>query len=234
MYCVVNTVLCSQNIKNGMYSNGTETICINDDTLIMFDSNNIVHFYKGKYQFIDNRIFLENNQFLGKNASIEIEPCSPDSIEIRVLSIYITNAIMGKKCKKSIFTQDESPYYHIVLNNECLYSSKNTGIQIGKHQFNEDVLSGGFILSDDARLSGFIDYFDFPLEYGTRYIIKQQYYHFRPYMIYNKSGLALTYIDGNIIETFYDKSIEVFKYCGPLICDSCFNELKNRFPLLFE
>lgn len=221
-------------MKNGVYSNGNKIICVQNDTLVIYTKGDVCHFFKGEYRLTDNQIALGNNIFLGKNANIEKENCSPDKIEIVLKSIYITNAVFGGRCDNPVFAQDVSPYYHIVLNDICVYSGHDNSIVIEKNQFSSTTLSNGFILSDDARLSGFIDYFDFPLEYGTRYIIIQKYFSFRPCMINQiiKSSKKLVYQHGKIIEFFNDQHTEKYEY--NTASDSCFNELKNRFPLLFE
>lgn len=229
-----NVLLTAQKIKDGVYSNENKIICVQDDTLVIFNKGDVCHVFKGKYRLTDNQIVLDNNIFLGKNANIVKENCSSDKIEIILKSIYITNAVFGERCDNPVFAQNESPYYHIVLNDICVYSEHGNNIVIDRSQFSDTTLSNGFILADDARLSGFVDYFDFPLEYGTRYIIIQKYFSFRPYLINQniKSSKKLAYQHGNIIECFNDQHTEKYEYNND--CDSCYNILKHKFPLLLE
>lgn len=97
-------------------------------------------------------------------------------------------------------------------------------------------------------MSGFQDYFDFPLEYGTRYIIKQKYYRvFHPFLFVGDSKVFNSEYKDYLKIKFKNKGKELLyktsspnwdkyvklEYISPNV-DSCFTEFKNRFPLLFK
>lgn len=235
---LAHVLLNAQNIKNGMYKNSyanstyADYICINNDTITICFFN-YKSCFKGSYQLKDNQIYLSENALLGRNANIIKEKCSPDSIEIRLVTKH-KHYLIGMPSNDTNIYEYESDLYTMLINNTPLISIDTSGIYIAKGQFSDQILSSGFLLDDSG--AGFTDYFNFPLEYGTRYIIKQKYYNFRPSVINNEYTPSFIYLyDDNriIVKSFNDINFIIYENASTN-CDSCFNELKNRFPLLFE
>ena len=228
---VINIELYSQHIANGCYTNGNEYICIKGDTILYRDG---WYLYKGKFTIEQNLLYWGDNILRGKNVHIIKENCSPDSIELRLITKH-KHYLLGMPSSDTNIYEYESDIYTMYLNKTSLVSRDTSGIYIAKGQFSDNILSNGFFLNDSG--AGFLDYFSSPLEYGTRYIIKQKYYEFRPIINHTNTCGFLKY---------YDKSKEIMfkwsldneyytklKYVSSNV-DSCFNELKNKFPLLFE
>lgn len=236
---LTHVLLNSQNIKNGMYKNSyanstyADYICINNDTITICFFN-YKSCFKGSYQLKDNQIYLSENALLGRNANIIKEKCSPDSIEIRLVTKH-KHYLIGMPSNDTNIYEYESDLYTMLINNTPLISIDTSGIYIAKGQFSDQILSRGFMLDDSG--AGFTDYFNIPLEYGTRYIVKQKYYGFRPLIIYTKDYGIIKYNEKKKELKFKlsskDKHYTRLKYISNNV-DSCFNELKNRFPLLFE
>ena len=238
---IINFVLasmnsCSQNIENGVYTDGRNLICINEDTIVRYDG---LFWYKGLYQITNNKLYLINNEFLGKNALITKEECGSDTIEF-ILTTKTKHYVFGEPDNDTTIYDVKTPLFTIVLGNTVLHAQKAKGIKITKKQLSPDDISHGVWVYDEGSLSGFQDYFNIPIEYGTKYIIKQKYYDFRPKLVtydykdsceivYNKYKKTLSLND----DFRTDIPHPILKYVSPN-CDSCFNELKNRFPKLFE
>ena len=235
---VLSLISCSQHIKNGVYSSKYEYLCVRNDTLLYCDNS---MWYMGPYKLLDNRVFLANNELLGRNAIITGEQCDKDTIELRLITKFKHYVFGGPDTDTTIY-QDESPLYQIVINKTMLRSRDKEGIFITHGQFSQEELSTmGFWAFDEGNLSGFQDYFNIPLEFGTRYIVKQIYHDFSPLLIneqhqqfpeikYNKNNKKFT-ITYHYQER--DDLITKLRYVSPNV-DSCFNEFKNKFPLLFE
>ena len=226
----------SQDIKEGVYTNDNTFLCIYNDTIFY----NWEHFwYLGPYEFEDGKYYFGKNTLLGMNAFVEKEPCSPDSIEIKMICKY-QHIYFDSPIEDSTIYEGESDFYYILINDWIFESRNKKGINIPKEQLSKEELSIGFLI-EGGMLSGFQDYFDFPLEYGTRYIIKQKYYQsFHPWLSIgdNKDYLKIKF-ENKGKELWYktsnpncDRYIKL-NYVSPNV-DSCFNEFKNRFPLLFE
>ena len=235
---LANVFSCAQHIENGMYYSKSSHICVRNETLVY--SNNL-SCYMGTYKILDSVILLDNNKLLGRNAIITREQCDKDTIEIRLITEF-KHYVFGEPNTDTTIYQDESPLYQIVINKTILRSRDKEGIFITRGQFHQEELSTmGFWVFDEGNLSGFQDYFNIPLEFGTRYIVKQIYHDFRPLLIneqnqqfpeikYNKNNKEFT-ITYHYQER--DDLITKLQYVSPNV-DSCFNELKNKFPLLFE
>ncbi|MBQ6084311.1 MAG: hypothetical protein IJK92_08180 [Bacteroidales bacterium] len=228
---------CAQGIDNGIYKNGDSFVCVKNDSIIIC-RNNYFNCYYGSYTSENLRIFLKENILLGRNATIDIEKASDNYIEIKLLSKY-KNFIIGESIDNSYDTtiyQSVSPYYHILINhNKCIHSDSNQTIRIDKDASMQYDLSKGFLLDDDGRLSNFIDYYKFSLEFGNRYIFSQKYYPFCATLINEQypQDFELIYKKHKIIQKFSNDYIVEYLFDNSN-CDSCFNELKNKFPLLFE
>ena len=239
LFLVFNVTSYSQDIKNGVYANDyDDVICIKNDTIFYHWSRT---YYLGPYKLEDGKYYFGKNALLGMNAFVETEPCSPDSIEIKMIDKYQIIPI-GAPMRDSTIYEGESDFYYIIINDWEFESRNMEGIKIPQGVSSEEELSSGFfMISAGWHLSGFQDYFDFPLEYGTRYIIKQKYYKsFYPRLSIgdNKDYLKIKFKNKGK-ELWYktsspnwDKYVKL-KYVSPNV-DSCFNEFKNRFPLLFE
>lgn len=234
LFVLISLSLDAQKIEPGFYKCENSYVYIEADTIIMKCMDSF--WYKGPFQLLDNNIILGNNVFLGKNAHIIKEECSSDSIEINFICKY-QHILLDAPMLDSTIYEGESNFYSIRFNN-WIFESNNNGVRIFKGMLSQEDLSGGFLLVESGLLSGFQDYFDIPLEFGTRYIIKQKYYkHFHPFIIhgqykmsfemrYDKNNCDIIIIDINNYSTLYH-------YEKPN-CDSCIIELKNNFPLLFE
>lgn len=237
LFVLLNTVTSAQIIDAGLYICGNTFICVYNDTISMKYMDSGV-WYKGAYKLIDNHIILEDNILLGKNASIEKEQCSPDSIKISFICKY-QNVVLGAPMRDTTIYEGESDFYFIWLNDLKFESHDKHGIYITKEQVQQKEISSGFLLVESGScLSGFQDYFSFPLEYGIHYTIKQKYYQtFHPLIINAKYKMPFD-IDYDLSKkeiTIYHMNHQISKYIYVgQNCDSCFNELKNRFPLLFE
>lgn len=231
----------AQCIKNGVYKNpygdgsDNDIICINNDTITICFSN-YKSCFRGAYQLKGNQICLSENTLLGKNAIIIKEKCSPDSIELRLITKH-KHYLIGMPSNDTNIYEYESNIYTMLINETPLISKDTSGIYIYKGQFSDEALSNGFWLQDAS--AQFTDYFSFPLKYGTRYIINHKYYEFRPSLIYREYTPSYIYLYDNnnsriiIKNNFQDEHYEIHEFKNDN-CDSCFNELKNRFPLLFE
>lgn len=228
---VINIELYSQHINNGCYTNGYEYLCIKGDTILYRDG---LYWYMGKFTIEQNLVYWGDNILRGKNVHIIKENCSPDSIELRLITKH-KHYLLGMPSSDTNIYEYESDIYTMYLNKTSLVSRDTSGIYIAKGQFSDDVLTNVFFLNDSE--AGFLDYFSFPLEYGTRYIIKQKYYEFRPIINHTNIYGFLKYYDkskGIMFKWSLDDEYNTkLKYVSSNV-DSCFNELKNRFPLLFE
>lgn len=236
---LTNVFSCAQHIENGIYSSKHDHLCIQNETILY--SNNDISWYIGTYKILDTVILLGNNELLGKNAIITREQCNKDTIEIRLITKF-KNYVFGESDIDTTIYQDESPLYQIVINKTILRSRDKEGVFITRGRISQEELSTmGFWAFDEGNLSGFQDYFNIPLEFGTRYIVKQIYHDFSPLLIneQNQQIPEIKYNKNNkeFIITYHnqerDDIITKFKYVTPNV-DSCFNELKNRFPLLFK
>lgn len=237
LFLVFNVTSYSQDIKNGVYANDYDNfICIKNDTLFYHWCRT---YYLGPYKFEDGKYYFGKNALLGMNAFVEKETCSPDSIEIKMICKY-QHFIFGAPLEDSTVYEGESDFYYICIDDWVFQSRNKKGINIPKGQLSEEELSVGFLI-EGGMFSGFQDYFDFPLEYGTRYIIKQKYYKsFHPRLSIgdNKDYLKIKFKNKGK-ELWYKTSSPNWEkyvklnYVSPNV-DSCFNEFKNRFPLLFE
>ena len=224
----VSMILSAQNIKTGIYTNGSQCLCIKYDTLIYHDD---LYWFKGTYKIANNKLYWGRNVLLGLNANIIQEKCSQDSIEIRLITKHI-----GYDTRDTTIYQDESFLYDITINNKSMASRSSSGIYIAKGQFEQFELDSGFHVNDSGH--GFTDFFVIPLKYGTRYVIIQKYYQFRPIPEYGgmKDYSLIKYKNGNVLLKYspsYERHFTTLKYISPN-CDSCINELRNKFPLLFE
>ena len=86
LFLVLNLTSYSQDIKNGVYANDhDDVICIKNDTLFYHWCR---MYYLGSYKFEDGKYYFGKNALLGMNAFVEKEPCSPDSIEIKMIDKY--------------------------------------------------------------------------------------------------------------------------------------------------
>ncbi len=229
----LNVSITAQNIQDGVYSNENKFVCVNSDTIIHYDG---MFWYKGTFEIKNNKMYFLNNELLGKNAIITKEKCSPDSIELRLITKH-KHYLIGMPSNDTNIYEYESNIYAMHINKIPLISRDTNGIYISKGQFSDEVISNGFLLDDPS--AGFVDYFTFPLEYGTRYIVKQKYHGFAPAIINNNETPPFVFlydIKHNRIlikEDLKDKRSAVYEYKNAQ-CDSCFSEFKNRFPLLFE
>ena len=235
LFLIFNVTSYSQDIKNGVYANDHDNfICIKNDTLFYHWWRT---YYLGPYKFEDGKYYFGKNALLGMNAFVEKETCSPDSIEIKMICKY-QHFIFGEPLEDSTVYEGESDFYYICIDDWVFQSRNKKGINIPKGQLSDRELSIGFVI-EGGMLSGFQDYFDFPLEYGTRYIIKQKYYNsFYPFLfIGNNRDYFTIEFNKNKNELSYKRNCPMcsyeLKYVSPNV-DSCFNEFKNRFPLLFE
>lgn len=228
---ICHLTIISQNIDQGLYSNGYEYLCIHHDTILYNDG---LYWYKGACKIEKNRLYFGHNVLCGKNASITKENCSKDSIELKLVTKH-KHYLIGMPSNDTNIYVYESDIYAMYLNKTHFVSRNTNGIYIAKGQFSDQILSRGFMLDDSG--AGFTDYFNIPLEYGTRYIVKQKYYGFRPLIIYTKDYGIIKYNEKKKELKFKlsskDKHYTRLKYISNNV-DSCFNELKNRFPLLFE
>lgn len=241
IFLIISIFSNAQSVKNGIYKHNYSTktnndyICINNDTIIICLWNYKLCFM-GAYKSKDNQLCLSGNTLLGKNVFITKEKCSPDSIELRLITKH-KHYLLGMPSSDTNIYEYESDIYTMYLNKTSLVSRDTSGIYIAKGQFSDDALTNGFFLNDSG--SGFFDYLSVPLEYGTRYIIKHKYYEFRPSVITKGFAPAFIYLydydNYRIIikESNEDKNFVIYEYKNDS-CNSCFNELKNRFPLLFE
>lgn len=241
MLLITHFTSSAQYIKNGLYKNPYENgsyndiICINNDTITICFSN-YKSCFRGAYQLKGNQICLSENTLLGKNAIIIKEKCSPDSIELRLITKH-KHYLIGKPSNDTNIYEYESNIYTMLIDETPLVSKDTSGIYISKGQLSDKALINGFLLQDAS--AQFTDYFSFPLEYGTRYIINHKYYEFRPSIIYREYAPSYIYLyeyDNNRIiikNSFQDEHYGIYEFNNSN-CDSCFNELKNRFPLLFE
>ncbi len=231
----------AQCIKNGVYKNPNDNspdnsiICINGDTITICYWN-YKWCFRGAYQLKGKQICLLENTLLGKNAIITKEKCSPDSIELRLITKH-KHYLIGMPSNDTNIYEYESNIYAMHINKIPLISRDTNGIYISKGQFSDEVISNGFMLDDPS--AGFVDYFTFPLEYGTRYIVKQKYHEFEPAIINKNENPPFVYIIDKkhnrikIKQNHKDRFSSIYEYKSN-DCDSCFNELKNKFPLLFE
>lgn len=230
----------SQDIKDGVYTYGYKNhyiMCIKNDTIFQLESKNG---YLGTYKFKDNKYYWGQNLLFDRNAIIDREICSPDSIEIRIIDKYKIHVFGGPDTDSTIY-EGESDFYSIWINNKQFTSRNMEGIKISKGQLSEEELSKGFFMYEEGwHMSVFEGFFSFPLEYGTRYILKQIYYDFRPTRVFESSKYYFTIkIEKGSKDIWYRESNSMYKeyvklnYVSPNV-DSCFNEFKNRFPLLFE
>ena len=241
LFLIFNITILAQHIENGVYANGPDYfLCVKNDTILNHFGG--VFWYLGTYKFEDNKYYYGQNLLFGKNAFIEKEPCSPDSIEIKLICKYRIGTF-GAPQQDSTIYEGESDFYYMSFNRtyRLKYESRDKkGIKIPKGQLSEEELSSGFLMVEGGLLSGFQDYFDFPLEHGIRYIIKHKYYKFEPCTIFEKPYEYFTikikkeknelwFKENNPMCDQYTK----LQYVSPNV-DSCFNELKNKFPLLFE
>lgn len=225
---IVSLTTYAQNIKNGVYSNGRVFLCVNNDTITYHDD---MYWFKGTYKIEKNKLYWGKNVLLGNNAFIIKETCTKDSIEIKLITKY-----KGYSIHDTIICQDESDFYKITINQKRRISRDKNGIKIAKGEFSQEELFVGFYVDDSGR--GFTDYFPVALEYGTRYIVIQKYYQFRPIPEYGSMNeySMIKYKDGEVLLKYsphYEKKYTVLKYASS-DCDSCFNDLKGRYPLLFE
>jgi len=238
---LLTSILSNAQIKNGMYkspySNSADNdfICINGDTITICRWNYKACF-KGAYQLKDDKICLSENILLGKNAYITKEKCSPDSIELRLITKH-KHYLLGMPSNDTNIYEYESNLYTMIINKTPLISRDTNGIYIAKGQLTDEVLANGFLFDDSG--AGFQDYFTLPLEYGTRYIVKHKYHEFSPSIINEKYASSFVFLydyENNRIvikKNYRDRNSEIYDYINTN-CDSCFNEIKNRFPLLFE
>ena len=246
LFLVLNLTSYSQDIKNGVYANDhDDVICIKNDTLFYHWWR---MYYLGSYKFEDGKYYFGKNALLGMNAFVEKEPCSPDSIEIKMIDKYQIIPI-GAPMRDSTIYEGESEFFRIIINGISIKSQDTKGMLISKGQLTDDELTSGFFLESSGwHMSGFQDYFDFPLEYGTRYIIKQKYYRvFHPFLCVGDSNVFNSEYKDYLKIKFKNKGKELLyktsspnwdkyvklEYISPNV-DSCFTEFKNRFPLLFE
>lgn len=226
-----SSILNAQHIKNGVYANRNELLCIQGDTMLYYHDS---YWYKGPYIINADTLYWNKNILLGRNASITKEKCSQDSIELKLITKH-KHYLIGMPSNDTNIYEYESDIYAMFINKTHLVSRHASGIYIAKGQFSDQILSSGFLLDDSG--AGFTDCFNFPLEYGTRYIVKQKYYKFRPIIVYLNDYKIIKYNEMDMVImlkwTPEDKYHTTLKYVSPN-CDSCFKEFKNRFPLLFE
>lgn len=247
---VVLTLLCiifgiitnAQTLPNGVYSDNSKYgyfICIKNDTVLYHSSS--TSWYMGTYQFMNKKYYFNDNLLLGKNAYIEKESCSTDSIEIKFICKY-QHILLGAPMVDSTIYEGESDFYYTYHNEWKFESRDQEGIHISKGTLSQEDLSNGFLLVEGGWLSGFQDYFNIPLEYGTRYTLKHKYYRFNPIIILEKINGKRDYIlyDKNNNKLLVTHEItkdnsytNTYPYYSPN-CDSCFNAFKNRFPDLFK
>lgn len=237
IFVLLNTIIYAQSIEPGLYKCANTFIYVEGDTILMNYANSNC-LYKGLYSMIDTSIILKENVLLGKNAYIETETCPPDRIEINFICKY-QHTLLGAPMVDTAIYEDESDFYYIQLNDWRFESHDKTGIYIIQGQLTQEVLSSGFLLIEAGLcLSGFQDYFNIPLKYGTRYIIKQKYFHsYHPLIINSKYKMSFNMyygkINRNITILNINDQLTKYQYVSPN-CDSCTTELNNKFPLLFE
>lgn len=248
---VILTLLCivfgmstnAQAIPNGVYAYGYKNhyvFCVKNDTILEYNQYDGLDSYMGTYQFKDNKYYLSKNLLFGKNAILEKEPCSTDSIYIKMICKYQIQVFDGPMTDSTIY-ESESDFYSVSFGNRRFESHDKKGIFIPKGQLSQVELNNGFLFEENSwMMSCFRDYFSFPLEYGTRYIIKQNYFKFRPNTIFGTANDYYLFKFKKRNEEIWFKynclmceEYEKLEYISPN-CDSCFTAFKNRFPDLFK
>jgi len=242
LLCIVLGVIANaQILPNGVYTqnpNYGSFICIKNDTILYNFSR--TSWYLGTYQFMDGKYYLNDNMLLGKNAYIEKETCSPDSIEIKCICKY-QHFIIDAPMVDSTIYEGESDFFRIITNENTFCALNSTIIFISREQISNEELSDGYIYEESGKMSGFFDYFNIPFEFGTRYVFRQKYFHFKPIMIdgIEKDSDYLRYDKKHnlIIATHGIRRINMYSNRYPYYspnCDSCITAFKNRFPDLFK
>lgn len=232
----LNVSITAQNIQDGVYSNENNFVCVNSDTIIRYDG---MFWYKGTFEIKNNKLYFINNELLGKNAVIKEEQCGVDIIGFK-LTTKTKHYVFGEPDNDTTVYDVEPSLFTIAIGEAAFHAKKSVGVLITKKQLPKEQLSRGIWVYDEGSFSGFQDFFNIPVEYGKRYIIKQKYHSFRPLLVnYDyKDSCEIYYdkINGELLlndDFRTDIPHTVLKYISSN-CDSCFNELKNKFPLLFE
>ena len=149
-FIVFNVSLFSQDIKNGVYANDyDDVICIKEDTIFYHWSR---AYYLGPYKFEDGKYYFGKNALLGMNAFVEKEPCSPDSIEIKMIDKYQIIPI-GAPMRDSTIYEGESEFFRIIINGISIISQDTKGMLISKGQLTDDELTSGFFLAMTAAFA---------------------------------------------------------------------------------
>ena len=130
----------SQDIKEGVYTNDNTFLCIYNDTIFY---NRERFLYLGPYKIEDGKYYFGKNALLGMNAFVEKEPCSPDSIEIKMVDKYQIVSL-GAPMRDSTIYEDESDFFRIIINGKDIKSQDTKGILIYKGQLTDDELTSGF------------------------------------------------------------------------------------------
>lgn len=218
----------AQKLNNGIYEGSNGYICVNDTTIIMDIHAHGSYFY-GSYSIHDDEVVFGYNNLIGKNATINVEKCSQDSIEIKLICKY-----------ELIFEEaDKYPRQSMI----CVFysdvtqtiDSKDDGyIYIGLDENQNKFNIESFYVCDYVQFS-FADKFKIPLEYGTRYVISQKYTASALFLNGDTSWVSFKVKrHGKRIEMYHKrtKTKEIFHYVGE--CDSCLEEFKKQFPGLIE
>ncbi|MCQ2319545.1 MAG: hypothetical protein MJZ90_11620 [Bacteroidales bacterium] len=218
----------AQKPRNGIYKESDGYICVSD-TIIIMDIHTHRSYFYGSYSIHDDEVVLGYNNLIGKNATINVEKCSQDSIEIKLI------------CKYEIIVEEADKYPRQSM--RCIFYSENTKrvdsrndgcIYIGYDANNNEFNIDEFYIQDYVQFL-FADKFKIPLEYGTRYVISQKYTASALFLNGDTSWVSFKVKrHGKRIEMYHKrtKTKEIFHYVGE--CDSCLEEFSKQFPGLIE
>lgn len=223
----------AQILDNGVYSNGYKCyICILNDTLLYCDGDS--YWYIGSYQIKKSKLIWGENYLTGRNVTIIKTHTTSNDIELHLITKRKHYNIGAPSSDTTIY-EEESDIYAMIIDKTRIVSKNKNGIIINRGLLPKEFFENGFYLDDSS--SGFFDYFNIPLEYGSRYIVTQKYYNFNPMILYSYKYSKIKYNKRKkeilIKLQPKDKHYSKYKYISSN-CDSCFKEFKNRFPLLFE
>jgi len=214
--------------NNGIYRYKYGYLCVKDDTIIM-DLSSHHSYYMGSFKVDDGELVFDKNVLIGRSGTIQTENCSLDSIEIKLI------------CKYELVFEEADKYPRQSM--LCAFSSDETKgveskddgiIYIGKDENQNKFNIERFYVCDYCQFQ-FFDIFQFPLEYGKRYVITQKYNASVMFLYGDTSWISFKVKrHGKRIEMYRDgvKKKDVFYYEGE--CDSCLEEFKKQFPGLIE
>lgn len=232
----LNVSILAQSIQNGVYSNENKFVCIKNDTILRYDG---MFWYKGTFEIKNNKMYFLNNELLGKNTIIEDKHCGFDTIAFK-LTTKTKHYIFGEPDYDTTVYDVESSLFTIAIGDSVFHAKKTIGVLITKEHLSQEQPTHRVWVYDEGSFSGFQDFLNIPCEFGKCYMIKQKYHDFRPSLIsYDYNDSCIIHYDKKNGELLLNNDFStdfqhpVLKYVSPN-CDSCFNELKNRFPLLFE